>query len=62
MKPHLSVIGCISFFTLSIGNAGQVPGSADDPDVPISHHDRVYAAEQFSNTVSVVWKTAMSWR
>jgi YVTN family beta-propeller protein len=23
------------------------------PDVPISHRDRVYAAEQFSNTVSV---------
>jgi YVTN family beta-propeller protein len=33
--------------------AGQVPGSASDPDVPISHRDRVYAAEQFSNTVSV---------
>ena len=34
--------------------AGQVPGAASDPDVAISHHDRVYAAEQFSNTVSVV--------
>ena len=33
--------------------AGQVPGAASDADVPISHHDRVYAAEQFSNTVSV---------
>jgi YVTN family beta-propeller protein len=33
--------------------AGQVPGQASDPDVAISHHDRVYAAEQFSNTVSV---------
>jgi YVTN family beta-propeller protein len=33
--------------------AGQVPGAASDPDVPISHRDRVYAAEQFSNTVSV---------
>jgi YVTN family beta-propeller protein len=33
--------------------AGQAPGAASDPDVPISHHDRVYAAEQFSNTVSV---------
>jgi YVTN family beta-propeller protein len=27
--------------------------SASDPDVPVSHRDRVYAAEQFSNTVSV---------
>ena len=33
--------------------AGQAPGSVSDPDVPVSHHDRVYAAEQFSNTVSV---------
>jgi YVTN family beta-propeller protein len=33
--------------------AGQVPGAASDPDVAISHRDRVYAAEQFSNTVSV---------
>jgi YVTN family beta-propeller protein len=33
--------------------AGQAPGSASMPDVPISHTDRVYAAEQFSNTVSV---------
>src|SRR5260370_10989389 len=33
--------------------AGQAPGSLSDPDVPVSHHDRVYAAEQFSNTVSV---------
>jgi DNA-binding beta-propeller fold protein YncE len=34
-------------------SAGQVPGSASDPDIPISHRDRVYSAEQFSNTVSV---------
>jgi DNA-binding beta-propeller fold protein YncE len=33
--------------------AGQVPFAASDPDIPISHRDRVYAAEQFSNTVSV---------
>jgi YVTN family beta-propeller protein len=32
---------------------GQAPGAASAPDVPVSHHDRVYAAEQFSNTVSV---------
>jgi YVTN family beta-propeller protein len=34
--------------------AGQAPGKASDPDVPVSHRDRVYVAEQFSNTVSVV--------
>ena len=33
--------------------AGQSPGAAAAPDMPISHRDRVYAAEQFSNTVSV---------
>jgi len=33
--------------------AGQAPGALSVPDIPISHHDRVYAAEQFSNTVSV---------
>ncbi|WOH83861.1 YncE family protein [Bradyrhizobium sp. BEA-2-5] len=33
--------------------AGQAPGAASSPDIPVGHHDRVYAAEQFSNTVSV---------
>src|ERR671937_1049330 len=33
--------------------AGQAPGAASGPDVPISSRDRVDAAEQFSNTVSV---------
>src|SRR5271166_2814525 len=34
-------------------SAGQVPGAASDPDIAISHRDRVYSAEQYSNTVSV---------
>ncbi|MGE5147453.1 MAG: YncE family protein [Candidatus Eiseniibacteriota bacterium] len=34
--------------------AGQAPAAASAPDIPISHRDRVYAAEQFSNTVSVI--------
>ena len=33
--------------------AGQAPGAAAVADIPISHRDRIYAAEQFSNTVSV---------
>src|SRR6202795_4374789 len=33
--------------------AGQAPFAASDPDIPISHRDRVYSAEQYSNTVSV---------
>src|SRR6476661_2928976 len=33
--------------------AGQAPAAASAPDIPVNHRDRVYAAEQFSNTVSV---------
>src|SRR6201988_1834885 len=33
--------------------AGQAPSAASDPDIHISHKDRVYSAEQYSNTVSV---------
>src|SRR5260370_13678185 len=33
--------------------AGQAPSAASDPDIPISHQDRVYSAEQYSNTVTV---------
>src|SRR5919106_2766002 len=34
--------------------AGQAPGAIASPDIPVSHHDRVYTADQFSNTVSVI--------
>ncbi|MBV8271430.1 MAG: YncE family protein [Cupriavidus sp.] len=34
--------------------AGQAPVSLSEPDIPVSHRDRIYAAEQFSNTVSVI--------
>src|SRR2546421_11007984 len=34
--------------------AGQVPYAAAAPDIPVSARDRVYAAEQFSNTLSVI--------
>ena len=33
--------------------AGQAPAAMSDPDIPLSHRDRVYTADQFSNTVSV---------
>ena len=33
--------------------AGQAPFGTAAPDIPISHRDRVYSAEQYSNTVSV---------
>src|SRR5262245_24049072 len=56
MKRILSTSAALVAMTLAVASsasAGQVPGTASDPDVPVSHHDRVYAAEQFSNTVSV---------
>src|SRR6201987_4252000 len=34
--------------------AGQAPGAADAPDIAISHRDRFYTSDQFSNTVSVI--------
>jgi YVTN family beta-propeller protein len=34
--------------------AGQAPLATEARDVPVSGRDRVYAAEQFSNTVSVI--------
>jgi YVTN family beta-propeller protein len=34
--------------------AGQAPFAASASNFPVSHADRVYAAEQFSNTVSVI--------
>jgi YVTN family beta-propeller protein len=39
---------------LSSAWGGQVPGPLSARDIPVNHRDRVYAAEQFSNTVSVV--------
>jgi YVTN family beta-propeller protein len=36
-----------------VREGGQSPGAASAPAVPVSHRDRVYTAEQFSNTVTV---------
>jgi YVTN family beta-propeller protein len=54
-KPRSSTsIFCVALLacTPSI-RAGQAPGASTGADIPVSHHDRIYAAEQFSNTVSV---------
>jgi YVTN family beta-propeller protein len=53
MKPLTLALAGL-FATASLAHAGQAPGSASAPNIPISHHDRIYAAEQFSNTVSVI--------
>ena len=57
MKPAFVlrlVLSTAAFMSVTPLLAGQAPGSATDPDIAVSHHDRVYAAEQFSNTVSVI--------
>jgi YVTN family beta-propeller protein len=43
----------VATFVANVAWAGQAPSLASAPDVAISNHDRVYTAEQFSNTVSV---------
>ncbi|HLY00984.1 MAG TPA: YncE family protein [Candidatus Cybelea sp.] len=44
----------VTFIATASASAGQAPFSSAAADIPISHHDRVYAAEQYSNTVSVI--------
>ena len=55
---HVAFIAALAAGTalsgLSPAFAGQAPYGALAPDIPVSSHDRVYTADQFSNTVSVV--------
>src|ERR1700688_3107950 len=56
MKRSLLVLAFLagsSLIGIGSASAGQAPAAAADPEIPISHRDRVYTAEQFSNTVSV---------
>lgn len=56
MRQHPLAICLFSALALAgvqSANAGQIPGKLDAPNIPLSSQDRVYAAEQFSNTVSV---------
>ena len=52
-SSHVGFSGRHGLRRLAAAMAGQAPGAATDPDIPVSHRDRVYSAEQFSNTVSV---------
>ena len=58
MNANLLVLRCSAAHRLAHWPrrvcADRRPAPPSDPDIPISHHDRVYAAEQFSNTVSVI--------
>ena len=48
---HL-VAAAVGVTAWALAIAGQAPSRSTDPDIAITHRDRVYAAEQFSNTVS----------
>ncbi len=48
------LVGGTAVAGVSAALAGQAPMSAAAADIAVSHRDRVYAAEQFSNTVSVI--------
>jgi YVTN family beta-propeller protein len=50
---HVGFLAIVGLAWQTAAWAGQAPGSASDPDIAVSHRDRVYSAEQFSNTVSV---------
>lgn len=55
MRTFQTIFAAVLFATIGwqSASAGQAPFAASAPDIPISHSDRVYAAEQYSNTVSV---------
>jgi YVTN family beta-propeller protein len=48
-----ALLAAPALVAVPVARAGQAPAAASDPDIPVSHRDRIYAAEQFSNTVSV---------
>jgi YVTN family beta-propeller protein len=52
MKPILLAVA--SVIVAAQAWAGQAPYGAQKADIPISHRDRFYTADQFSNTVSVI--------
>jgi YVTN family beta-propeller protein len=50
---RLGLLGWALLAGSAATHAGQIPGKASAQDIPITHQDRLYAAEQFSNTLSV---------
>jgi YVTN family beta-propeller protein len=53
LQRAVAAVAAVALASLGAAHAGQAPGAAAAPDIAVSHRDRVYAAEQFSNTVSV---------
>src|ERR1700744_2744308 len=53
LVPGLCLVTGVHIASPGLAFAGQAPAATSDPDIPVSHHDRVYTSEQFFNTVSV---------
>jgi hypothetical protein len=50
MQYRLLTLGFLASISLAgqtAAWAGQAPGAASDPDIPVSHRDRVYSADSF---------------
>src|SRR5436190_15875682 len=47
-------LACLLLTSALSAVAGQVPDSAKKADIEISHRDRFYTSDQFSNTISVI--------
>jgi YVTN family beta-propeller protein len=55
-RPSILIVllAATAFADVQYARAGQAPGAANAPDIAISHKDRFYTSDQFSNTVSVI--------
>src|SRR5213593_562827 len=51
---NLRLVSALLLSSVIPAFAGQAPGAAIAPDVAISHRDRFYTSDQFSNTVSAI--------
>ena len=51
---NLRLVSALLFSSVIPAFAGQAPGAASSPDIAVSHRDRFYTSDQFSNTVSVI--------
>jgi DNA-binding beta-propeller fold protein YncE len=49
-----ALLAAAALVNVQSSRAGQAPGAANAPDIAISHKDRFYTSDQFSNTVSVI--------
>lgn len=50
----VALLAATALVNVQNSRAGQAPGAANAPDIAISHKDRFYTSDQFSNTVSVI--------